>query len=109
MTRQDALKILKVSPSAGKEEIESAYYKLVKRYPPEFNPDKFRETDEAYRYLTSFTVMIESLLSENVSEAGLDADLFSFELSPENLSVDGAMKEIKSEFKIAHLWSGLTK
>lgn len=108
MTRETALNILKLSPAAGKEAIESAYYKFVKRYPPEFNPDKFREIDEAYRYLTSFTVMIESLLSENVNEGMVDAELFSFTLSSESVSVDDALREIKNSFKISHLWSGLT-
>ncbi|MBF0458095.1 MAG: DnaJ domain-containing protein [Nitrospirae bacterium] len=108
MTRDTALNILKLSSAAGKEEIESTYYKLVKRYPPEFNPDKFREIDEAYRYLTSFTVMIESLLSGDSNEGTVDAELFSFTLPSESVSVDDAMREIKNSFKIAHLWSGLT-
>ncbi|MCI4626573.1 MAG: DnaJ domain-containing protein [Candidatus Magnetoovum sp. WYHC-5] len=109
MTKDKAVKILNIPLSAKQEEIEATYYKLVKRYPPEFNPDKFREIDEAYRYLTSFVVMIKSLLSEEVSEERLDVELFSFKPSISKLSLDDTIKEIKGRFKIAHLWSGLTQ
>ncbi|MBF0515666.1 MAG: J domain-containing protein [Nitrospirae bacterium] len=109
MTRDTALKILRLPAPAGTQEIEAAYYKLVKRYPPEFNPDKFRQTDEAYRFLTSFTVMIETLLSGSINEGILEPELFSFGISNSGISVDNTLKEIKSSFKIAHLWSGLKR
>ena len=34
MTREEALTQLTLPPSAGKEEIEQAYQRMVRRYPP---------------------------------------------------------------------------
>jgi curved DNA-binding protein CbpA len=38
MTREEALAQLNLPPSAGREEIEQAYQRMVRRYPPEFHP-----------------------------------------------------------------------
>lgn len=40
---------LDLSEAAAPEEIETAYRHLVRRFPPEFQPEKLREIDEAYR------------------------------------------------------------
>ncbi|MBF0337868.1 MAG: DnaJ domain-containing protein [Nitrospirae bacterium] len=103
MTKYDAFKTLQLEPSASKQEIEAAYNKLVRRYPPEFQPDKFREIDEAYRFLTSLSVMIERLLADAIDDAGIDADLFTFDTPPPTHLLAGAIKTIKQQHKIRHL------
>jgi len=50
MTPGRSLAVLNLTPSASKEEIEQAYQRLVRRYPPEFQPEKFRRVDDAYRF-----------------------------------------------------------
>jgi DnaJ-class molecular chaperone len=63
MTREGALKNLNLPPEADSEAIEKAYQRLARRYPPEFQPEKFRIIDESYRQLTSLPEMLERLLS----------------------------------------------
>jgi hypothetical protein len=36
---------------------------LVRRYPPEHHPDRFRQIDESYRTLTSLFFVVESIFS----------------------------------------------
>ncbi|MBF0605978.1 MAG: DnaJ domain-containing protein [Candidatus Magnetobacterium sp. LHC-1] len=103
MTKDDAFKALQLDPSASKQEIEAAYNKLVRRYPPEFQPDKFREIDEAYRFLTSLSVMIERLLADAIDDVGIDADLFKFDTPPPTHLLEGAINAIKRQSKIKHL------
>ena len=107
MTREDALQRLKLDPTATKAEIETAYHKLVRRYPPEFHPEKFREIDEAFRFLISFPVMVGRLLTADTQDDLLDKESFQLPLSPPVPSRDEALREIKAKFKIAHLWSGI--
>jgi hypothetical protein len=107
MTREDALRRLKLDPMATRSEIETAYHKFVRRYPPEFHPDRFREIDEAFRFLISFPVMVGRLLSDTTQEDLLDRESFPLPLSPPAPSKDEALREIKAKFKIAHLWSGI--
>jgi hypothetical protein len=104
MTGGDALKILKLQSSATNEEIKLAYNKLVRRYPPEFHPARFREIDEAYRFLISFTHMLERLFSAEAGELAIEGDLLSFDVSPLVSSLEGAVAETKKKFKTAYLW-----
>jgi curved DNA-binding protein CbpA len=106
MTRGKALTILNLSSSASREEIGQAYQRLIRRYPPEFHPDKFRAIDEAYHFLTSLAFRIEKLLSPE-SKVDLDRKTFSFDLPPPVSSLEGAISEIKKQLKIAFLWSPL--
>lgn len=46
-------KILKINKGASKEEIEEAYIKRLKKYPPEKEPEQFRKTRRAYEILTN--------------------------------------------------------
>jgi curved DNA-binding protein CbpA len=108
MTREKALTVLNLPSSAGREEIEQAYHRLIRRYPPEFHPEKFRTIDEAYRFLTSLAFRIERLLSPQANTQ-LDREVFSFGLSPPVSSLEGALSEIKKQLKIAFLWSPLEK
>ncbi|KJR42418.1 Heat shock protein DnaJ [Candidatus Magnetoovum chiemensis] len=105
MTKEEALDKLSLSIGADKEEIVKTYKKLVRRYPPEFNPDKFKEIDEAYRFLTSFPIMLEWLLSSETNIDDINYDLFSKEVSPPTASlIDKSLAEAKQQLKMAHLW-----
>lgn len=106
MTREEALITLNLHSSAGREEIEEAYHRLIRRYPPEFHPEKFRAIDEAYRFLTSLAFRIERLLSAQ-TKIDLDRKVFSFDLSPPVSSLEDALSEIRKQLKIAFLWSPL--
>lgn len=44
----DPADILGVSPEAGEEEVRARYLQLVKQFPPERDPEKFREICAAY-------------------------------------------------------------
>ena len=41
---------------------------MVRRYPPEFHPDRFRQIDESYRTLTSLAFVVERLLAAQYTE-----------------------------------------
>ena len=103
MTRLDALNELNLPEKAGDEEMEQAYRRLVRRYPPEFNPERFQKIDEAYRFLTSLPDMIERLLSPSVG-VGLSLSDFQFSavLSPE--AVDKALASLSRGGRMSALW-----
>lgn len=105
MTRQDALNELNLPSGGTEEEITRAYHRLARRYPPEFNPERFRKIDEAYRYLTSLPDMIERIFSQSVGEGIAAADLcFSPVLPPE--AVDKALASLGQESRIEAIWPG---
>ncbi len=105
MTREEALTQLNLPPSSGKEEIEQAYQRMVRRYPPEFQPEKFRQIDEAYRFLTSLPFLLEKLLAPGADSGEVSKSLFSFDLSPPQLEVlEEALLEAKKQFKMSYLW-----
>jgi hypothetical protein len=105
MTREEALTLLNLPPSAGKEEIERAYQRMVRRYPPEFQPEKFRQVDEAYRFLTSLPFLLEKLLAPGAGSEEAKKSLFSFSLSPPQLPVlEEALLEAKKQIKMSYLW-----
>lgn len=47
-TSGDPFQVLGVSRDAGEAEVRARYLELVKQYPPEREPEKFREIREAY-------------------------------------------------------------
>lgn len=104
MTREESLAVLNLTPSASKEEIEQAYQRLVRRYPPEFQPEKFRRVDDAYRFLTSLSSMIERLLSPAAQEKELDKTLFSLTVAPPAAALEDALLELKRQVKLSFLW-----
>jgi curved DNA-binding protein CbpA len=108
MTKEKALKILNLAPVATREEIDHAYQRLVRRYPPEFHPEKFREIDEAYKFLTSLAFRIEKLITPQ-AKIELNRELFSFDFTPPTSSLESALSEIKKQLKIAFLWKPLEK
>ena len=96
MTRNEALAILRLSPQATSEEVEQAYRKLVRRYPPEFNPERFREIDAAYRYLTSVARRMEEvLLSPDSEPFPLDEIVSPRFASLPGKVLEGAIKEVR--------------
>ncbi len=105
MTREEALKNLNLPESAGKEEIEKAYQRMVRRYPPEFHPERFRQIDESYRTLTSLPFLLENLLSPTLKQAELDPALFSFSPSLSDDCLENAMSEIRKAFLMDYLWA----
>ena len=109
MTREEALAQLNLPPSAGKDEIEPAYRRMVRRYPPEFQPEKFRQVDEAYRRLVSLPFLLEKLLAPADSEE-VNKSLFSFDLSPPPpAALEEAVLEAKKKFKMSYLWPSWKK
>jgi hypothetical protein len=47
-TPEDPFAILGVGPGAGEEEVRARYLELVKQYPPEREPEKFRQVRAAF-------------------------------------------------------------
>ncbi|WP_010582034.1 J domain-containing protein [Schlesneria paludicola] len=47
-TPDDPFTVLSVAPDASEAEIRARYLKLVKQYPPDREPEKFREIREAF-------------------------------------------------------------
>jgi hypothetical protein len=58
----DPFAVLKLSPDAGEAEIRSRYLELVKQFPPETDPDKFREVRAAYEAIKDPLVIARRLL-----------------------------------------------
>ncbi len=63
--------ILGLEPGATREEITRAYRKLVRRYPPELNPERFSRIRRAYELLTSFEHRMTEVRKD--PEAALEA------------------------------------
>jgi len=67
----DPYQVLGVAPGAGGEEISRAYRALVRRYPPELNPERFARVQRAYDLLRSCARGMEEV--RRSPEAALDA------------------------------------
>lgn len=105
MTREEALSNLNLPPGAGREEIEKAYQRMVRRYPPEFHPEKFRQIDESYRMLTSLPFLLERLLAPRLTSGELDPGLFSFSCTLPESSLEDALQELRRELLVDFLWA----
>jgi hypothetical protein len=103
MTREEALEVLNLTSSASPEDIEAAYQRLVRRYPPEFQPEKFRGIDEAYRFLTSFAYQVERLMNPQKEQVVLKRELLDFTLEPPT-TLEDARREVKKHYLFAYLW-----
>lgn len=104
MTREEALQNLNLSPDAAPEAIEKAYQRLVRRYPPEFHPEKFRIIDDSYRQLTSLPNMIEQLLSPSIEQSRMDPSLLIFNPSVPESGIDEALAELRRIALTRSLW-----
>jgi curved DNA-binding protein CbpA len=109
MTRENSLAALNLPASATKADIEQAYHRLVRRYPPEFQPEKFRQIDDAYRFLTSLPAMLEKLLSSAAQEKELDKGLFNLTAAPPSAALEEAILELKQQVKLSFLWPSPAK
>jgi hypothetical protein len=104
MTRKDALAALHLPDSATREDFDRTYQRLVKRYPPEFNPEKFRQIDEAYKFLTSLPYFLEKLLSPSKSKTAVDKTEFQFSPPPPATTVAQALAALRKQLLLACLW-----
>ncbi len=62
--------ILGVSQDAGKDEIKRAYFRLVRQYNPEENPERFQEIREAYENLKDIDEFDKIILESPKDEIG---------------------------------------
>jgi len=108
MTREEALQNLNLPPDADPEAIEKAYQRLVRRYPPEFHPDKFRTVDDSYRQLTSLPAMLEKLLAPVVEDSKLDPTLLMVDPSIPDSRIDEALREIRAIALAETLWKSFS-
>jgi hypothetical protein len=67
----DPYKALGLEPGAGGEQIGRAYRALVRRFPPELNPERFARIHRAYELLRSCARGMEE--ARRAPEAALDA------------------------------------
>lgn len=63
MTKAQSYEILGVAKDADEKAIKKAYFRLVKKFSPEKDPEKFKEIREAYEYLSQGH-MEENLLED---------------------------------------------
>jgi hypothetical protein len=106
LTREEALKNLNLAPDTSDEAIEQAYRRLVRRYPPEHNPDRFRLLDESYRILTSLAYQVESILlpATGTPSPNLGAVLAQVPLMVGEAEVAQGMVELRGLWLAASLW-----
>jgi curved DNA-binding protein CbpA len=67
----DPHKVLGIEPGATAEQIGQAYRALVRRFPPELNPERFARIHGAYELLRSSARAMEEV--RRAPEAALDA------------------------------------
>ena len=109
LTRNQALQHLHLNAEASeptRETIEKAYQRMVRRYPPEFHPDRFRLIDESYRTLTSLTFLVESVFEDQTddTEASLAQSLADLPLTAEAGGVPASLKDIRRRLLREALW-----
>jgi hypothetical protein len=104
MTRQEALQNLNLPSDADAEAIEKAYQRLVRRYPPEFHPDRFRTIDDSYRQLTSLPEMIQKLLSPSIEPSRMDPTLLLFDPPVPGSRIDESLAELRKIALTRNLW-----
>lgn len=103
MTREDALTELNLSGVAGDDDIERAYRRMVRRYPPEFNPERFQKIDDAYRFLSSLSDMMERLLSPSAATGVSVAD-FRFSMALDPGAAEAALASLMRSARLEALW-----
>ena len=104
MTREEALQNLNLTINADQEMIEKAYQRLVRRYPPEFHPDKFRTIDDSYRQLTSLAAMIQQQLAPFIENPKLDPELLRFDPTVPESRIEEALGEMQRVALCNALW-----
>jgi curved DNA-binding protein CbpA len=102
MTRKDALAVLHLPDSATREDLDQAYQRLVKRYPPEFNPEKFRQIDEAYNFLTSLPYLLERLFRPQKLKIAINKEEFKFSLGSPISTLEQTLAAFKKRLLLAN-------
>jgi|GEM_PF-899249 len=103
MTRKQALTLLHLEADATPEDVERAYLRLVRRFPPEFHPDKFRQIDEAYRFLSSWSYRLEHLLRPE-KVAAPEHGNFPYHLEPPTAPDETLLQAFRQQLRRSHLW-----
>ena len=80
MDFKTAYKILRIDPGASIEDIDKAFRRMTRRYPPEFRPERFARIRAAYEYLTSLKAQAEDMERGNLQAI---ASLMGIEGLPE--------------------------
>lgn len=109
LTRNQALQHLHLNAEASEptgEAIEKAYQRMVRRYPPEFHPDRFRLIDESYRTLTSLAFLVESVFEDQTddAEAKLAQSIADLPLTAEADAVPASLRDIRRRLLREALW-----
>ena len=104
MNREEACAVLRINPEATREEIEEAYRRLVRRYPPEFQPERFRGVDDAYRFLTSLPYLLERLLSPEMGDQTIHWQEYLACPPPPRPSLGEAVTEMNKSCRLSFLW-----
>lgn len=104
MIRAEALTILNLPETASPQDIEQTYRRLVRRYPPEFHPEKFRQVDEAYTFLTSLPHRLERLLSPAKFQASSSSGKFPYPLPAPDLTPQDLLAAFQKQLLFSHLW-----
>jgi len=69
---RDPWTVLELDPAADEVTIRKRYLELVRRYPPDREPERFREVREAYGLLRDPVKRIEAQLFDMRSDEQLD-------------------------------------
>jgi hypothetical protein len=65
--------VLELKPDATPDEVRQAYLNLVRRYPPDQEPDKFREIYNAYKLLCDPLAQAEVMFRPAIAPPNLEA------------------------------------
>lgn len=75
----DPYQLLQVDPTANAEEVRQAYLKLVREFPPDREPDRFRAIHDAYSRLSDPLVQAQALVTLSRDPIDLRAVIASAE------------------------------
>ncbi|MBM9536002.1 hypothetical protein [Desulfobulbus alkaliphilus] len=108
VTREQALRALNLETNATREDIDKAYQRMVRRYPPEFHPERFRQIDESYRTLTSLAFVVEAILEdkETAGEENLAKVLAALSPAADDKAVLDGINEMRLQLLVESLWPG---
>ena len=104
MTDETALEVLGLDSQASQVDMEKAYRKLLNRYPPEFHPEKYRQIDEAYRFLTSYPRRVAILFAPNATRKSVDLTLFRYRNEKRDELLDEGVREVRRLARLRYLW-----
>lgn len=104
MNTEKALERMGLDDQATPEAIEKVYRKLTNRYPPEFHPERFRQVDEAYRFLSSYPRRVEMLFSPNTGGRKPDMGIFGFAVDNSATLLEEGLAEVRRLERMRFLW-----